>query len=241
MEIKIYNSIDRLYDDVVAEFANIINNKDNPVLGLATGSSPIGVYKRLIQMYNDGQLDFSNTTTFNLDEYCGLGKDDEQSYVYFMHDNLFNHINIKEENIHIPNGLIDPQQACDHYNKMLEQHQIDLQILGVGSNGHIAFNEPGTDFDSTTHQVELAQKTINDNARFFEGDTSKVPTKAITMGLDNIMQANQIVLIATGKNKQDAIKGLVLGDLTTSLPASILQNHHNVTVYLDEEAAGGLL
>ncbi len=241
MEIKIYNSLDRLYDDVAAEFADIINTKDNPVLGLATGSSPIGVYQRLIKMYKDGELDFSKTTTFNLDEYCGLGEDDQQSYNYFMHDNLFNHINIKDENIHIPNGLIDPKEACDQYNKMLEQHIIDLQILGIGSNGHIAFNEPGTDFDSVTHQDDLDQKTINDNARFFEDDTSKVPTKAITMGLNNIMQANKIVLIATGKNKQEAIKGLVMGELTTSLPASILQDHINVTVYLDEDAASLLL
>ena len=145
------------------------------------------------------------------------------------------------ENIHIPNGLIDPKEACDQYNKILEQHVIDLQILGIGSNGHIAFNEPGTDFDSVTHQVDLDQKTINDNARFFEGHTSKVPTKAITMGLNNIMQANKIILIAIGKNKQEAIKGLVMGDLTTSLPASILQDHINVTVYLDEDAASRLL
>lgn len=237
MEINIYDEIEFLYDDVSKRFIELIQNKPNAILGLATGSSPIGVYQRLIDAYNNGIISFKEVSTYNLDEYCGLCKDDEQSYNYFMHKELFDHIDINENNIHLPNGEIDPQISCTNYQDLLDQVDIDLQILGIGSNGHIAFNEPNTSFDSHVHQVDLDSKTINDNARFFDGDVSKVPTQAITMGLSDIIKADNIVLIAIGASKQEAVKKLVLELPDPSCPASILQNHPKVTLYLDKEAA----
>ena len=212
--------------------------KENPncILGLATGSSPLGVYNNIINAYKAGEVSFKDVKTFNLDEYVGLEGTHEQSYRYFMNHNLFDHIDINKENTHVPSGTEDYEEKAKEYDTLIEQAGgIDLQILGIGSDGHIAFNEPGTPFNSLTHVAELAESTIQDNSRFFNS-VEEVPTKAVTMGLASIMKAKKIVLIATGANKADAIKGLLLDVITEDLPCSILRNHPDVTIYVDRDA-----
>ncbi len=239
MEIRIFENKEALNRAAAKYFIEVINEKKKPVLGLATGSSPIGMYEKLIEAYQKELIDFSNVVTYNLDEYCGLDKTHEQSYYRFMHENLFSHVNIKEENINIPSGEgndEDLQKACDEYNLKLRENEIDIQILGIGSNGHIAFNEPGTPFGTKTHCVELDQKTREDNARFFN-NIDEVPKHAITMGLANIMKSKKIILIATGANKADAVRRMIQGDVTEQMPASILQFHPNVVILTDREAA----
>ena len=174
----------------------------------------------------------------DIDEYFGLDASHPQSYHYFMYKNLFNGIDIKDENVHVPCGQGNIQENCDEYNKMLAENPIDIQLLGIGSNGHIGFNEPGTDFNSKTHYVDLKESTIKDNARlFFNGDEDAVPKQAISMGIQNIMDAKSVVLIACGKNKENAVKGMIEGPVTPELPASVLQNHKDVTVIIDKAAA----
>lgn len=229
------------YDEVSSEAFKIMRKtleRGNPVLGLATGSTPVGLYKKMIADHNSRGTSYKDIITFNLDEYVGLPKNHEQSYYTFMHENLFNSIDIPEENVHIPEGdTADPEAAAKAYEDALKQYKVDLQVLGIGSDGHIAFNEPGTPFDSETHITDLAEQTIRDNARFFDNDPSKVPTKAITQGLASIMRARSILLIATGANKADAVYGMIKGEVTEDCPASILQNHDSVYVVLDEAAA----
>lgn len=229
------------YDEVSEQAFKLMKDiirKEKPVLGLATGSSPVGLYKLMIQDHKENGTSYQNALTFNLDEYVGLRHTDEQSYYYFMHENLFDGIDCPEENIHVPDGSTnDPEKAAADYETELAKHTVDLQVLGIGSDGHIAFNEPGTPLDSVTHVTDLKEQTISDNARFFGGDKSKVPTKAITQGLASIMRARKIVLIATGANKADAVYGMIKGEVTTDCPASILQRHDDVTVVLDEAAA----
>lgn len=229
------------YDELSLVASNIIINlvRDNPkaILGLATGSSPIGLYKNLIKAYQAGEVSFKDVKTFNLDEYCNIPRDHEQSYYTFMNQNLFKHIDIPEANVHIPSTEGDDLQAlCKQYNDLLNKHEIDLQLLGIGGNGHIGFNEPGTSFASETSVIELAEKTRQDNKRFFSS-IDEVPRYAITMGIKNIMNAKEILLIASGKNKANAINMLVNGEVTEAFPASVLQRHPNVTVVVDEEAA----
>jgi glucosamine-6-phosphate deaminase len=236
MEIRIFENKEELSKVAAQYFIDVINKKDNPILGLATGSSPLGMYKELINAYNNKEVDFKNVVTFNLDEYVGIDQNHEQSYFKFMRENLFNNININLENTHIPSGMKKIEEACDEYNELLSKNVIDIQILGIGSNGHIAFNEPGTPFTSVTHCIDLQEKTIRDNARFFDGDINLVPKKSITMGLSNIVSAKQIILIATGENKAEAIKKLLVGDVNEDMPASILQNHDNVVVLVDRAA-----
>ena len=215
--------------------------KENPVLGLATGSSPIGLYKKMIADHNTNGTSYKNVTTFNLDEYIGLPKNHDQSYWTFMHENLFDNINVKEGNIHIPEGDVEDEEAeCQKYEELLNQYEIDLQILGIGTDGHIGFNEPGTPFDSVTHIAELEEQTRTDNARFFDDDMEAVPTHAITMGLASIMRAKKIVVIATGENKADAVYGMIKGEKSVDCPASVLQDHPDVTVILDTKAASKL-
>ena len=231
------------YEEVSKKAAQMILSqvtlKPNSVLGLATGSTPIGMYENLVSLNKKGDIDFSEVRTFNLDEYYKLPKENDQSYHYFMYKNLFNGIDIKDENVHVPCGQGNIQENCDEYNKMLAENPVDIQLLGIGSNGHIGFNEPGTDFDSRTHYVDLKESTIQDNARlFFDGDVNAVPKQAISMGIQNIMEAKKVVLIACGKNKEDAVKGMIEGPVTPELPASVLQNHKDVTVIIDEAAAG---
>ncbi len=211
--------------------------KENPtaVLGLATGSTPLGLYHNLIDG-RDG-VDYSRVTTVNLDEYVGLSPEDEQSYAYFMRHNLFDGLGIRPEQTHIENGLAgDPVAECARYDALLDRLPRDIQLLGIGSNGHIAFNEPGTSFDSTTHVVALNESTIRDNARFFTGP-DEVPRYAFTMGLKQIMDAKQVLILATGEGKADAVWGMVEGPVTESLPASILQRHPACTAIIDEAAA----
>ena len=216
----------------------VLDSKLNPVLGLATGSSPVGLYKEMIKDHNETGRSYKDIVTFNLDEYVGIPRDHEQSYYTFMHENLFNYIDCPEENIRVPEGnREDEKQACVDYENALKQYSVDIQVLGIGSDGHIAFNEPGTPFDSETHLMDLTEQTRRDNARFFDGDINQVPKESITQGLGSIMRAKKILLIATGANKADAVYGMLKGEKTTDCPASILQDHADVTVVLDTAAA----
>ncbi|AHB35990.1 glucosamine-6-phosphate deaminase [Spiroplasma apis] len=214
-----------------------ITKKPDAILGLATGSSPLSTYKYLVERTKKNNIDWSNITTFNLDEYKGLSSDHEQSYRYFMNENLFKHVNIKMEQTHVPSGLINSNSEAATYDQEIQEAGgIDLQILGLGINGHIGFNEPGTSFDSITSVVDLQKSTIEANSRFFE-NIEEVPTQAISMGLKTIMKAKEILLIATGSSKANAVKHLVEGPVTTEWPCSILQQHPNVTLLLDEDSA----
>ena len=221
---------------IAEEFIKVINKKPNAVLGLATGTSPLQVYADLAKANKEGRVTFKDVATFNLDEYIGLEGTHNQSYRYFMNENLFNHIDINKERTHVLKGTGDYLAYANEYDKLIADFGgIDIQILGIGSDGHIAFNEPGTPFDSLTHVAELAESTIVDNSRLFN-DISEVPTKAVTMGLKSIMNARKIVLIATGKNKAKAIYNLLKGPKTEEVPCSILQDHKDCTIYCDEEA-----
>ncbi len=221
---------------IAEDFIKVINEKEKPVIGLATGTSPLQVYADLIKANKEGRVSFKNVTTFNLDEYVGLDGTHNQSYRYFMNENLFNHIDIDKANTNVLLGVGDYQKFMHEYDDMIAKAGgIDIQILGIGSDGHIAFNEPNTPFDSLTHETELTAQTIKDNSRLFN-DISEVPTRAVTMGLKSIMNAKKIVLIATGKNKAQAVYGLIKGPITESMPCSILQKHPDCTIYVDEDA-----
>ena len=235
MIVKVMKKED-IYKDAAKIFIDHINSTKNPVLGLATGSTPVGMYKELIKACNDGKVSFKNTTTFNLDEYVGLEGTHDQSYRYFMNENLFNHIDIDKKNTNVLLGVGDYVSFMNEYDKKIAAAGgIDIQLLGIGSDGHIAFNEPGTAFDSLTHVAELTDQTITDNARFF-AKKSDVPTKAVTMGLQSIMNAKKVVLIATGANKAKAVRELIKGHPSTEWPCTVLQGHKDVVVYCDEEA-----
>lgn len=234
--IKVRN-YEELSDKAAEIVAELVKKKENACLGLATGGTPLGMYTKLIEKYQAGEISFKNVKTYNLDEYCGLDKNHPQSYYTYMHTNFFNHVDISENNVHIPEGNTDNhKEACETYNQLLKNNRIDLQILGIGANGHIGFNEPGTPFSQETFVVKLTEKTRNDNRRFFNS-LAEVPEYAITMGIKNIMQADAILLLASGKSKAEAVKKLVKGELTEEFPASILKEHKNVTVIIDEEAA----
>ncbi|AGY41759.1 Glucosamine-6-phosphate deaminase [Mesoplasma florum W37] len=215
-----------------------IKEKNNIVLGLATGSTPIPLYNNLINSYNQGEVDFTLVKTFNLDEYKGLEPTHSQSYRYFMNDKLFNHINIDLNNTHVPSG-INVENPSEYDSLISKNGGVDLQILGLGINGHIGFNEPYTDFESLTSEVKLTESTIKANSRLF-ANIDEVPKKAISMGLKSIMNAKEIILLATGKNKSEAIKHLVEGEISVEWPCTILQQHSNVIVIVDEEAASQL-
>ncbi|MSS63394.1 glucosamine-6-phosphate deaminase [Velocimicrobium porci] len=230
------------YDDMSRKAANIISAqvilKPDSVLGLATGSTPIGTYKKLIEWYQKGDLDFSDVRTVNLDEYKGLTKENDQSYYYFMNENLFKHINIDLTKTNIPDGTEeDAKKECDRYNHVIESMGgIDLQLLGLGNNGHIGFNEPCDTFDKLTHCVTLTQSTIDANARFFE-KIEDVPRYAYTMGIGQIMSAKKVLVVVNGKGKAEILKKVIEGPVTPFVPASILQFHPDVTIVADEEAA----
>ena len=233
------------YESMSKKAAQIILSqvtlKPNSVLGLATGSTPIGMYKNLVDMYKNGVVDFSDIITFNLDEYYKLPITNDQSHHYFMQENLFNHININPANIHIPNGMADNiEKECEEYeNSIKDAGGIDIQILGIGRNAHIGFNEPTTSFEKGTHLVDLTPSTIEANARFFKSE-DEVPKKAITMGTGSIFKARKIVMLACGEDKADAIYNTVYGKITPKIPASILQLHDDVVLILDEAAASKL-
>ena len=243
LNMKIIKTKD--YVDMSRKAANIIAAqvimKPDCVLGLATGSTPIGTYKELIKAYENGDLDFSLVKTANLDEYRGLEKTNDQSYDYFMKDNLFNHININFENLNIPNGeKPDAEEECARYEAVVKAlGGQDLQLLGMGHNGHIGFNEPADEFPKVTHCVDLQESTIQANKRFFE-KVEDVPTQAYTMGIGTIMQAKKILVIASGADKAEIVKKAFFGPITPQVPASILQLHPDVTVVVDE-AAGSLI
>lgn len=237
--MKIYKAKD--YKEMSRKAANIISAqvilKPDSVLGLATGSSPIGTYEELIERYKKGDLDFSQVTSVNLDEYKGLTPDNDQSYYYFMQENLFKHININKENTFIPDGTQpDSQKACDAYNGIIHSvGGVDLQLLGLGNNGHIGFNEPDESFAKETHCVDLAPSTIEANARFFSSK-EEVPTKAYTMGIKTIMEAKKILLVVSGEGKADIVRDAFFGPITPRVPASILQLHPDVILVGDEAA-----
>lgn len=241
MNVKIYKDAKSIGEAAATIFAAQVIAKPDSVLGLATGSSPIPTYSRMIEMYKEGIVDFSKVTTFNLDEYITLGHDHPQSYYYFMQENLFKGINVPVENIHVPSGTAEDIDAeGKHYDEMIAQAGgIDVQILGIGNNGHIAFNEPCDNFPMGTHKVALTESTIEANTRFFD-NSDEVPRWAISMGIGSIMKARKIILVATGAAKADAVYGMVKGPVTPECPASILQMHPDVTVFADEAAAAKL-
>ena len=225
------------YEEMSQKAAEIVKSqilmKPNCVLGLATGSTPIGMYKKLVGM----KIDFSDVATFNLDEYYPIAQENSQSYYTFMRKNLYDKVNLKKENIFIPNGETkDALRECENYEKAIEKKGgIDLQILGIGQNGHIGFNEPGENLESLTHVVDLAESTINANARFFE-KREQVPNQALTMGIATIMKARKIILMASGKNKAEAIEAVLAGKINTQIPATILCAHPDVTIICDKDA-----
>jgi glucosamine-6-phosphate deaminase len=235
---KDYAAMSKAAARVVAE---LLNHKPNAVLGFATGSSPIGLYKELIRMHKEEGLDFSKVTTFNLDEYVGLAPDHPQSYRTFMNTNLFNHINLPPQNTHVPSGTAANHAAsCAWYEKRIcDCGGIDLQVLGIGSDGHVAFNEPGSSLGSRTRMVTLTEQTIDDNARFFK-KKSDVPRHAISMGVGTILEARKQVMVVNGKNKAPALAAAVEGPITSMITASALQLHPDVIVFTDEDAAGQL-
>ncbi|MGD9605073.1 MAG: glucosamine-6-phosphate deaminase [Bacilli bacterium] len=234
IKVKNYEELSKEAAKIVA---NLVQKKPDATLGLATGSTPIGLYQNLIAMYNDNEISFKQVKTYNLDEYCDLPKKHPQSYFSFMHEQLFDHIDVLEKNTHLPSGEGDDLQVlADKYNQTLAKAQIDLQILGIGGNGHIGFNEPKTPFTQETFIVELTEKTRLDNQRFFNS-LDEVPRRAITMGIKNILAAKSILLLISGKAKAEAVKKLVTCDPTIDFPASALKNHEKVTVIIDEDAA----
>ncbi len=228
------------YEKMSRKAANIISAqviaKPDCVLGLATGSSPVGTYKQLIDWYNKGDIDFSNVTSINLDEYIGLDGSNDQSYRYFMNTNLFDHVNIDKANTFVPNGCAeDMDKECAAYDERIKAYGgIDLQLLGIGLDGHIGFNEPDDVFVKNTHVVDLDESTIEANARFFES-INDVPRKAVTMGMGGIMNAKKILLVANGANKKEILEKAFFGPITPEIPASILQLHPDVTVIYSEK------
>lgn len=229
------------YEDMSRKAANIISAqiimKPNCVLGLATGSTPIGAYHQLVEWYNKGDLDFSEVTTVNLDEYRGLPKENEQSYYYFMHEKLFSKVNINLERTFLPDGMEeDSDKACSDYNKIIANAGgVDLQLLGLGHNGHIGFNEPGMAFEAETHCVDLTEKTIKANQRFF-ASSEDVPKQAYTMGIKTIMQAKKILIVVSGEDKAKIVKEAFFGPITPKVQGSILQLHNDVILVADEAA-----
>ena len=239
--MKIIKAAD--YDDMSRKAANIIFSEvslfPKCVLGLATGSTPLGTYKGLIAKYRKGDIDFSNVKSVNLDEYCGLKPDNPQSYHYYMQENFFKHINIKPENVHVPDGFAKGE-GCRKYDEMIASFGgIDLQLLGLGKTGHIGFNEPDCSFSKYTHRVALKEQTIKDNARFFS-NMDEVPKFAVTMGLMSIMQAKRVLMVVNGSGKAEILKKAICGPITPQVPASILQLHPAFTLVADKEALSAI-
>ena len=235
---KIFETVDEVSRYTAQRLLTKIKGTSTAVLGLATGSTMEPVYKQLLQSMQQAPLDLSKLTTFNLDEYIGLSAQHPQSYNYYMYQHLFNKLNIPAQNIHLPDGLANNiEQACQAYSDAIQaMGGLDLQLLGIGSNGHIGFNEPQTCFNSRTHVVELSEQTRIDNSRFFT-DSTEMPTHAITMGIKDILEAKEIILVATGRNKTEIMAQLFHSDIDEDLPASALKQHPNLTIVLDRDAA----
>ena len=242
MEVIICKTYEEMSAAAAREVANQINTKPNSVLGLATGSTPLALYKELIRLHKEEGLDFSQVTSFNLDEYVGLPATHDQSYHYFMRENLFQHINIPPQNTHVPSGTTRNHLAfCAWYeHRIKECGGIDIQILGIGSDGHIAFNEPSSSLGSRTRIKTLAEETIRDNARFFNNKIEDVPIYAITMGVGTIMEARKLILVANGAKKAEAVAAAIEGPVTSMITASALQLHPDSMIFIDEPAAGML-
>lgn len=237
--MKIYRAKD--YQDMSRKAANILSAqvimKPDCTLGLATGSSPIGTYSQLVEWYKKGDIDFSEVTTVNLDEYKGLPKENEQSYYYFMHEHFFDQVNIKKERSFLPNGMeLDSEKECKRYDELIHSFGgVDLQLLGLGRNGHIGFNEPDEAFEKGTHCVDLSNSTIEANKRFFESEKD-VPRQAYTMGIKTIMQAKKILVVVSGEDKAEAVRDAFFGPVTPAVPGSILQMHNDVILVCTEDA-----
>lgn len=238
MDIKIFENTAEIGKAAAKIIVDKIKENDSTILGLATGSSPIPTYNCLIQAYKDGEISFKNVKSFNLDEYCGIPASDPNSYYTFMHENLFNSIDIKESNVRVPEGNpSDVESFCKSYDEDIKAAGgIDVQILGIGRNGHIGFNEPADEFTKGTYKVALTESTIDANKRFFE-KIEEVPREAITMGVESILDAKEIILIANGTDKAQAIHDMIKGEVSPSCPASILQKHNNIHIFIDKDAA----
>ena len=237
MEVKVFNNAQEIAVACANIFTQQLTEKGDSVLGLATGASPVPTYKELIARFNDGKISFKDVKSYNLDEYCNLPRDDKNSYYTFMHENLFNSVDIKEENVHVLDGnAADPEKEAADFDAMIDADGgIDLQLLGIGTNGHIGFNEPSDAFSDGTFKVKLTDSTIKSNSIYFDDDS--MPRYALTMGINSIMKAKKIVLIATGASKAEAIKATVNGEVTPLCPASILQNHKDAVLLIDKDAA----
>ncbi|QUI25809.1 glucosamine-6-phosphate deaminase [Vallitalea pronyensis] len=238
MRIIITDNYQEMSKKAATLVASQVNIKPGSVLGLATGGTPVGMYKELVKMYQDDEVDFSEVTTFNLDEYYPIDQTNDQSYAYYMQEHLFQHINVAKDSMHIPNGKTkDVDQECYGYDQAIyNAGGIDLQVLGIGTNGHIGFNEPDITFESGTHKVTLDQETIEANARFFDR-IDDVPKEAISMGMKTIMQSKKILLLANGESKAQIIDKMLFGEISPNVPASILQLHPHVIIVVDKEAA----
>ena len=239
MRVILCDNYDQMSKEASKIIASQIYLKPNSVIGFATGSTPVGTYKELISLYSAGEIDFKDMITFNLDEYYPISRTNDQSYYYFMHENLFDKINVKPENIHILNGEAEVADAeCEAYDKKIdEKGGIDLQILGIGRNGHIGFNEPDKALVTSTHITGLTESTIEANSRFF-ADIKDVPTKSLTMGIASIMKAKRIIILANGESKKEAVQALLTKDITTECPATMLKVHPDVILICDKEAYG---
>ena len=238
MRIIVVDNYEEMSKKAAMMIASQVMLKPNSVLGLATGDTPLGMYKELIQLFNKNEVDFKEVTTFNLDEYYGINRENPQSYYNYMMVNLFDNININKKNINVPDGTaLDVDAACSAYeDKIKEAGGIDMQVLGIGGNGHIGFNEPDVNFEAATHLVNLDEQTIEANSRFFDS-VEDVPIKAISMGIKTIMNSKKIILLANGISKAGSIERALKGKISPNIPASILQLHNDVTIILDSEAA----
>lgn len=230
--IKVKN-YEEMSGEALKIMLEVVRSNPGAVLGLATGSTPLGLYEKMVQDHRENGTSYKGCRAVNLDEYVGLGADDPQSYAYFMRENLFRHIDIEPENTNIEDGTArDADAECERYNALLDTLRQDIQVLGIGSNGHIAFNEPGTPFDSVTHIVTLAESTVRDNSRLFDS-VDDVPRQAFTMGLKNIMNAKKIIILANGAGKAKAVSELVCGEISERVPATVLRYHPDCTLICD--------
>ncbi|MGB7595061.1 MAG: glucosamine-6-phosphate deaminase [Erysipelotrichaceae bacterium] len=236
-EIHVYDTYEQVSEKAFEVMKEVVLTNPQAILGLATGSSPVGLYKLLVEDHKQNHTSYKDIVSYNLDEYVGIAQSHEQSYYTFMFDHFFRHIDIQPKNIHMPIGISSDLQAyAEKYELELQKHIQDIQLLGIGSNGHIGFNEPGTSFDVQTHIVDLKKQTLLDNARFFDS-LEDVPKQAMTMGIQDILRAKKILLIATGDKKAHAVYGMIKGPISENVPCSILQKHPHVIVILDKEAA----
>jgi len=240
--VNVAGDMDAFNKNCAINIMEQVNKKPDSIMGFATGGTPIGVYKELVNLYNNGRVDFSMVTAFNLDEYYPIKRSNKQSYYAYMVENLFGHVNIDSNNVNLPNGEVDdPHAECEAYERKIKSRgNIDYQVLGIGSNGHIGFNEPDSKFPGKTHMVNLNEKTIKDNARFFDS-LDEVPKQALTMGIKTIMSAKKILFMATGANKAAIVKEALFGEITPRVPASVLQLHTNIMIVLDTAAAADIM